>query len=642
MPCLSLYNGIDPRIARLPDVPNSRFLQPSACILQPGLYPIDGFVANKIKPLNPIAFGVFKYSFMKFIASGMFLLLALPTLLCAQSRPLPPRIFFSDLESGPNTGGQNNRGAWVTIWGKGFGAERGRATVTIGGGPAAEYPIWTDTKITFQLGQAAKTGDIVVSIRAEAGKAGSAGQSGSDASSKNNGGGSLLSNGIPFVVRPGKIYFVAVNGSDRRNGSFLSPWKSIVQAKNRMSVGDVVYIRDGVAQISEDNYTAYLSMDHAGGSNSGRTDAPKALVAYPGARVTIGREHGLDYGIRTPNIAAREDWWVISQLHIVGGRQAIDIGGTGWKIVGNDIECPGGDGQVGCVEASGASQVKFYGNEVHNAGAPPEASKFYHAVYFSTDSNHIDVGWNHIHDNFTCRAVQFHSSPLCRPGCGASDETGLDQYDLHVHDNLIHGDSCNGINFATVDPSKGPVEAYNNVIYHVGVADPKDGGGAFSCIYVAGITNHGKPGAGTVEVFNNTLYDCGANHSRNSDGSRGAFSVGGGAGLTLRLRNNIVYQLPGEVYLDGSKGQISGERNLWFGAGNSPGQTQGNVSGDPLFVNLGKLDCHLRNGSPAIDAGAAVLPANPFVPGDGRATDKDGVPRPQGKAFDLGAYEAPR
>jgi len=40
----------------------------------------------------------------------------------------------------------------------------------------------------------------------------------------------------------------------------------------------------------------------------------------------------------------REDWWVISQLYIVGGKQAIDMGGTGWKIVGNDIECFGGDG----------------------------------------------------------------------------------------------------------------------------------------------------------------------------------------------------------------------------------------------------------------------------------------------------------
>src|SRR5580765_3669583 len=447
---------------------------------------------------------------MKFCSQCLIVLfLALP--LFAQNTS--PRIFFSDLESGPNIGGQNNHGVWVTIWGKGFGAARGKSTVTIGGGEAAGYPIWTDTKITFQLGPAAKTGDIVVSVRA-------AGEKTRSEFAPRSG------NGLPFVVRPGKIYFVAVNGSDHHSGSFDAPWRSIIHAKNKLSAGDVAYIKDGVAQSSEDSFTAYVSMDRDGGSNSGKPDAPKALVAYPGARVTIGKAHGLDYGIRTPNIPAREDWWVISQLHIVGGKQAIDMGGTGWKIVGNDIECPGGDGQVGCVEASQSSGIRFYGNEVHNAGAGPVAQKFYHAVYFSTDSNHIDVGWNHIHDNFTCRAVQFHSSPLCRPDCGARDQTGHNQFDLHVHDNLIHGDSCNGINFATVDPSKGPVEAYNNVIYHVGVADPKDGGGSFSCIYVAGITNTGPAGAGTVEVFNNTLYDCAANRSRNADGSRGAFSVG--------------------------------------------------------------------------------------------------------------------
>ncbi|HEX9255882.1 MAG TPA: choice-of-anchor Q domain-containing protein, partial [Candidatus Angelobacter sp.] len=188
-------------------------------------------------------------------------------------------------------------------------------------------------------------------------------------------------------------------------------------------------------------------------------------------------------------------------------------------------------------------------------------------------------------------------------------------------------------------------------IYHVGVADPKDQGGAFSCIYVAGITNRGREGKGTVEVFNNTLYDCGANHSRNSDGSRGAFSVGDApAGLTMHLRNNVVYQLPGEIYIDGSKEQITGERNLWFGVGNGPQETQGNVEADPLFVDLGKFDFHLRDDSPAHDAGTSVLPTNPVMVRNARAidkdiaraTDKDGVSRPQGKAFDLGAYEATR
>src|SRR6266481_62910 len=125
------------------------------------------------------------------------IILVVPLGLCGQSAPsnltatIPPRIFFSDLDSGPNTGGQKNHGAWVTIWGKGFGAERGGSTVTIGGGAAAEYPIWSDTKITFQLGSRAKTGPIVVNLKAKNAKSGS--------------------NGLPFTVRKGKIYFVAVN-----------------------------------------------------------------------------------------------------------------------------------------------------------------------------------------------------------------------------------------------------------------------------------------------------------------------------------------------------------------------------------------------------------------------------------------------
>src|ERR1041385_2402679 len=129
--------------------------------------------------------------------------------LCAQStRPnvlpiTPPSIFFSDLESGPNVGAQKNRGVWVTIWGKGFGAQRGHSTVTIGGGTAADYPVWTDTKITFQLGTSARTGPVIVTVKG-----------------KNF---NIASNGLPFTVRKGKIYFVATNGSDWSNGSVATP-----------------------------------------------------------------------------------------------------------------------------------------------------------------------------------------------------------------------------------------------------------------------------------------------------------------------------------------------------------------------------------------------------------------------------------
>jgi hypothetical protein len=109
----------------------------------------------------------------------------------------------------------------------------------------------------------------------------------------------------------------------------------------------------------------------------------------------------------------------------------------------------------------------------------------------------------------------------------------------------------------------------------------------------------------------------------------------------MRLRNNIVYQLPGEVYIDGTKAQITGEKNLWFGAGDGPAQTAGNINADPQFIDLRNFDFHLGAASPARDAGSAVLPNNPFVVGNGGARDRDGVARPQGRAFDLGAYEAP-
>jgi len=556
---------------------------------------------------------------LRFIKIVSVLSLFFPAVcMCAQTAP--PRIFFSDLESGPSTGGQNNNGVWVTIWGKGFGATQGTGNVSIGGAAAANYPLWSDGKIIFQLGAAAKTGSIIVNVP-----------------------GVGASNGLPFTVRAGNIFFVATTGNDANTGSFTSPWKTIPKAKNTIAAGDTAYIEDGVSQTSEDNFTAYLSMDNNGASNSGTAGAPKALIAYPNATATIGVAGGLHYGIRTPNIGTDEDYWVISQLHIVGGTQAMDLGGTGWRIIGNEMQCPGADDQVGCFEMSGGNQAKFYGNEVHNAGINPTSSKFYHAVYFSTDSNHVDVGWNHIHDNFTCRALQFHSSPLCTPACGATDTTGFNQFDLHVHDNLIHGDNCNGINFATVDPSKGTVEAYNNVVYNVGRMDPLQLGASFSCIYLANITNNGAAGGGTVNVFNNTLSDCAANNSANAQGSRGAFGVAGGASTTLilNLRNNIAYQLAGEIYIDGSTSQITGDKNLWFGVGSGPAQTTHNFNADPLFANRAIGDYHLLTGSPAINTGLTIVPNNPFEPNPGPTidTDKDGVLRAQGAGFDLGAYE---
>src|SRR5260370_319518 len=78
-----------------------------------------------------------------FVLSALWMSLT-PTNTAHAQSTASPRIFYSDLESGPNTGGQGGFGAFVTIYGKGFGATQGSSVVTIGGVAAQKYLIWSD------------------------------------------------------------------------------------------------------------------------------------------------------------------------------------------------------------------------------------------------------------------------------------------------------------------------------------------------------------------------------------------------------------------------------------------------------------------------------------------------------------------
>ena len=511
------------------------------------------------------------------------------------------RLFFSDLESGPNTGGENGKGAYVTIWGNGFGDSQGSSTVTIGGGAADNYPVWTSTKITFQLGPAAASGDVVVHV-----------------SGKGD------SNALPFTVRAGNIYFVTSTGSDQNDGSFAHPWKTIPQAKNAQHAGDVAYIGthagDAVSQTTVDSSSSYncaLGMSTNDGSNSGAAGMPKALVAYPGATATIGVENGIEHGILSPGITGTFDYWVFSQLVLRGQNEAIDIENSGsyWRIIGNDISCPNGTGESGCVtggQNDNTTGLKMFGNVVHDAAANVSTiTKYYHAVYWGSD--HIEVGWNVIENGKTCRAIQFH------------DTGGDNEFDLSVHDNLIHDTVCDGINFATVDPSQGAVLAYNNVIYNVGLGpDPADGAADYAGIYVANETEEGSAGSGAVQIFNNTLYNCGSRG--NSDSGAIAYASGP---VTITMNDNLIVATGSDAYFAGDKTNISGSNNLLFGAGAPPQFLTASVSSDPMLASPTTFDFHLQSGSPAIDMGITTA----------ATTDYDGNARPQGNAYDIGAYE---
>ena len=499
------------------------------------------------------------------------ILLCVPVAWAAQ-----PTAIFTDLQSGPNAGGQNNQGAIVSIYGFGFGASRGSSTLTIGGAQPAAYLSWSDTKISFQIGNGALSGNIVVNVA-----------------------GAGASNGMPFTVRSGRIFFVAPNGSDANAGSFTAPWATVKHAKNTAAAGDTIYLMNGVNETGLDGSNASLAV-----AKSGSPGLPIAIVAYPGASATIGSSTGQAYGIRTTGVS---NYWLLAGVNLRGAFSALAVANSSnWRVIGTDISCPSGSGTGACVAFSADANVSMYRNRIHDNGSTTSTSlKLYQAVQFDAGSNGIDIGWNEIANTRSCRALQFYS-----------DTTPL--YNLTVRDNLIHDSRCDGINFATIVPLQGAVKAYNNVIYRAGTG-PAPGGveSNYACINVGG------NGSAAVQLTGNTLYDCG----RRANGDSGAIS----ASVPVVLTDNIVDVIAGETYTapNSSLANFSGKNNLFFGHGATPAFSATSANADPKFVDVTANNFQLRSGSPAIDKGA----------NDGISRDLVQTVRPQGAAYDIGAYE---
>jgi hypothetical protein len=77
--------------------------------------------------------------------------------------------------------------------------------------------------------------------------------------------------------------------------------------------------------------------------------------------------------------------------------------------------------------------------------------------------------------------------------------------------------------------------------------------------------------------------------------------------------------------------QITIDHNLINGTrGDDENDGSDVVEGDPMFSNPSGGDFHLQSGSPAIDIGSSA---------DAPFDDYDGMPRPQGGGYDIGAFE---
>lgn len=515
-----------------------------------------------------------------------------------------PAVYYLDLVSGPT-------GTIVTIFGNNFGSTQNASTVSVNGTNALTYYTWTNTKLQLAVAAGSTTGAVVVTV------------GGVSSVCENH------DDGCTFTVRSGTLYYVSPSGSDSNNGTSLgTPWATLLHAVNNIGAGAIVYVENGFITTAPDGtgWHAALLISTNHGAPTCTTGSPCAIAAYPGATATVGSLTPVSgsgdttiYGIRTDGTTSN---WVVSGMVLRGPNCAISAqGGTGWRVIGNDGEAADtGAQQCGAADFENMTTVYFYGNNMHNSGT---SNKQGHTVYFTTNTNSVFAGWNQIVNNTTCYDIQFHSSG------------GNDQFDLHVHDNYFTGNPCSGLNFATVDPSMGTVEAYNNVFWKTGNGPiPTGGNDDYACIYAAGILNAGPAPSGSVQIYNNTMQDCGSQNT----GVWGAVLVsdqGSGSGIKYNLTNNIISLAANELYIsyDGTAGSsyvtCSGA-NLFFNGGSTPANCTATAKNtNPLFISTTLPNLSLQPTSPAIAAGSSA-----HVP----TYDFTGLVR--GNPPSIGAYES--
>ncbi len=540
---------------------------------------------------------------------------------------IKPFLCFSDAISGPATGnsdtslqGQvaNKDGAIITIWGKHLGAEQGNSKILIDGKEARVYQ-WANATspadlythlqmqmISFQIPSSANIGltDIYVVVNNQ------------------------KSNKLPFAIREGNIYFISKLGNDETgNGSWQAPWATLdnsnyTGALEKIKAGDFIYVLDGVNHVDIVGDRGCIDLGPPGTETH-----PKSIIAYPYANATIGTEDAdKSYVLWVSGIGLTSNF-TISKFNLIADNEAASMH-HGFRVVGNKITAPKGDGPTGAVAGLG-NNLYLLGNEITNVGFKG-TSKLYHPIYIQSyescngprlplESNR-EIAWNDLHDNLSFDGINIYRE------CGSSAY----MTNHRVHDNFILNQTGCGIRCG--DYVVGENWIYNNIIAHAGLGpDPI----TEQAMHVPVMIHAGWNDTTTlIHFYNNIIYGGGFKDGAAWSSSMVAFAYNHPFDLDFR-DNIIVSTIDGISYMNPAfNPPMSGvENNLWYGSGEPPAWDEKAYSFQPVFEDVSQFDFHSLSYN-TID----------LAIGDGQifptpSYDFDGVARPQGTKADLGCFE---
>jgi hypothetical protein len=436
-----------------------------------------------------------------------------------------------------------------------------------------------------------------------------------------------LGAGVP--ARPlrsgGRVFYVAVSGSDANPGSLAHPWRTIGKAAGALAAGDTVYIRKGTYRERVIPKTSGSDADH-----------PIRYASYPGETATIdgtgiavpddeglfqiqGKKHVVVSGLRLVN-AGYAAIYVYRSAHVVVEKNRADTSvssGIGvWNssdvvVDANEVNKACSGGMQESISVSHTSRFEVRNNHVHHVDNSEKEG-----ICVKDGSNNGKVYGNRIHH---ITAVGLYV-----------DAEWTRTYDIEVFGNVVHDvTDSSGIQLSTeAGGLLEGIKVYNNIVcrnkyYGIAVAD-------------AGLKNKRHP-IRNVEIVNNTAWGNGIPWG-------GGISCYDKDARNITIRNNIcsrnsAFQIA--VAASVPKSTVHIDHNLVFPFMGYEDEVRGTafVEADPLLTAPAEYDFRLRPGSPAIDRGSSLRAPSVDFAGNPRPRDGNG----DGIAvFDIGAFERAR
>lgn len=386
-------------------------------------------------------------------------------------------------------------------------------------------------------------------------------------------------------------YFVAKTGNDSNTcmqaTSTSTPKLTLASGMACLSAGDTLYVRAGTYAEAIQNPTL------ASGTS---WDNKVRITNYPGESPWL-HPVGTDFVIR---LDTNQAYIEIDGINVDGS----DATAVVWIAFFNPApnqphhirlqnaefkSTPKVGGTTNIVEIAAKTPVVTGGIELryltlHGGGriGGTDFSSNGYGIYMAAPNNLVE--FNNLYDNKGCEIQIFN------------DDGALPNNNV-IRNNVIHDETRIGVSpesCGIIVDGASQNQIYNNVIYGI-LASPSSGSADAIAMY---------SGTGN-KIWNNVFY-----------GNTGGLQIFSGASGTT-VQNNVSYANTLFNYTN-SGASTTHANNLDDGT-------------NPVFVNAGAANFRLQSTSPARDAGTPL--ASFFT------TDFDGIPRPQGPAWDMGPFE---